>query len=217
MPASRFSQMFVLTLASFFLIATHLVPSASPVRVRLIATLGKRGFYIAYGLISTLALGLFVWTYRSAGPGDWLYGPFDGARPLAVAGMPIAIFLVIGRLTTPAADELRGIYRITTIPGSLGTLLWTLLHLLNVGEDRTVLLFGAMACIAGIAVVKNAVAATRRWPRGSALPFAAMFAGRLSPDWSGIGWIRLGMVATIYVMLLYLHPIVIGVNPLAGL
>jgi len=209
--------MAALSLASFFLIATHLVPSAPPVRGRLVAALGQRGFYIGYGLLSLLALGLIVWAYRTAGPGDWLYGPFDGARLLAVAGMPIAIFLVIGRVATPARAELRGIYRITTIPGSLGTLLWTLLHLLNVGEDRTVLLFGAMAGIAGIAVVKNAIVARRRWPLGSALPFAAIFAGRLAPDWSGISWMRLAIVAAAYAALLYLHPIVIGVNPLAGL
>jgi uncharacterized membrane protein len=208
--------MIALSLASFFLIATHLVPSAPPVRGQLVAALGRRGFYIGYGLLSTLALGLIVWTYRSAGPGDWLYGPFDGARLLAVAAMPIAVLLVVGRLTTRVRGELRGIYRITTIPGSLGTLLWTLLHLLNVGEDRTVLLFGAMASIAGIAAFKNAVVARRRWPLGSALPFAAMFSGRLGPDWSGIGWLRLGLVAAVYVTLLCLHPIVIGVYPLAG-
>jgi uncharacterized membrane protein len=187
------------------------------VRGWLVTVLGSRGFYSAYGLLSLLALGLVIWSYRTAGSGYWLYGPFDNARLLAVAGMPIAIFLVFGRLTTRARGELRGIYRITTIPGSLGTVLWTLLHLLNVGEDRTVLLFGGMAGIAGIAAVKNAVVATRRWPLGSALPFIAIISGRLAPDWSGIGWIRLGIVAAVYVTILYLHPIVIGVDPLAGL
>lgn len=222
MPAARAGiplsmNMLPLALASFFLIATHLVPSTPPVRGRLVAALGSRGFHAGYGLLSLLALGLVIWSYRSAGPGDWLYGPFDHARLTAVALMPIAIFLVIGRLTTPARGALRGIYTITTIPGSLGTLFWALLHLINVGEDRTVLLFGAMAGIAAIAVIKNAVVAGRRWPQGSALPFAALIKGEVAADWSGIGWIRLGLVLAVYTAILSLHPIVIGVDPLAGL
>jgi len=208
--------MLALTLAALFLIATHLLPTAPAVRGRLVAAFGSRGYYAGYGLLSTLALGLVLWSYRTAGSGHWLYGPFDGARLAAVAGMPVAILLVIGRLTTPARGALRGIYTITTIPGSLGTLLWALLHLLNVGEDRTVLLFGAMAAIAVLAAVKNALVAKARWPRGSALPFAAMLKGRLVADWSGIGWKRLGLVAAAYITLLCFHPIVIGVDPLAG-
>jgi uncharacterized membrane protein len=209
--------MFALSLAALFLIATHLVPSTPQVRGRLVAALGNRGFYMSYGLLSTLALGLVLWTYRSAGPGDWLYGPFDGARLVAVAGMPLALLLVIGRLTTRPREALRGIYTVTTIPGSLGTLLWALLHLLNVGEDRTVLLFAAMAGIAAVAAVKNARLAASRWPQGSALPFAAMLRRRVGFDGSGIGWARLGIAAAAYVTLLCFHPIVIGVDPLAGL
>lgn len=209
--------MLALTLTSLFLIATHLVPSAPPVRGWLVAALSSRHFYAGYGLLSTFALSLVIWSYRAAGPGDWLYGSFDGARLLALGLMPVAILLVIGRLTTPARGELRGIYTITTIPGSLGTLLWTVLHLLNVGEDRTVLLFGAMAAIAVMSIVKNTFIAAQRWPLGSALPCAAMLARRTAPDWSGIGWMRLGLAATVYVTLLCLHPIVIGVDPLAGL
>jgi uncharacterized membrane protein len=209
--------MLALSLAALVLIATHLLPAAPPLRGRLIAAFGNRPYYVGYGLLSTLALGLVIWSYRRAGPGDWLYGPFDNARATAVALMPVAIFLVIGRLTTPARGTLRGIYRITTIPGSLGTLLWTLLHLLNVGEDRTVLLFGAMAGIAAVAAVKNTLVAARRWPAGSALPFAALLGGRIAADWAGIGWLRLGLAVALYVALLGLHPLVIGVDPLAGL
>lgn len=204
--------------ATFFLIASHLIPSAPGVRARLLATLGRRSFYVAYSLISIAALALVIISYRAVGPSDWLYVPVDGARALAVYGMPVPVFLLVARLTTPPRTaEPRGIYRVTTVPGSLAVLLWTVLHLLNIGEVRTVIVFGAMAIIAAIALAKNAVLARRNWHGSAAVPFAAILKRRDRFVWREIGWWRVGLAALIYAGLLHLHPFIIGVDPLAGL
>lgn len=209
--------MIPLVLASAFLVASHLVPSTPSVRQRLLHLLGQRPFYLCYGTISATALAALIWAYHRAGPGDWLYGPFEGARWLAVAAMPVAIFLILGRLLTPVTGHrLRGVYRITTVPGSLGTLIWSLLHLINVGEDRTVIVFSSMAIIATGATIKNARLASLWWPSGSAIPFLSILDGRTPWRELDISWAHLLLTVVTYLGLLLLHPLVIGIDPLAG-
>jgi len=142
--------------ATAFLVASHVVPSAPGLREPLIGGLGRRTFLAAYSLVSLLALAWVVWAYRATAPGPWLYLPPPGARWLAGIGMLAAVFLVTARLTTRAdQDKAAGIYRLSAVPGSLGVLLWALLHLLNRGEARLVVIFAGLALLAGWSVVKN--------------------------------------------------------------
>lgn len=195
---------------------SHAVPSAPAIRERLIATFGRTGFYAAYSAISLLTLALVVVAYLDA-EWIWLYTPPPGARWLAVLGMPLAVLLVVGRLTTRAGAEPAGIYRITAVPGSLGLLLWALLHLPNLGAAHQVLLFGAFAAIALIALVKNVRTAPPAFSRIGGVPFFAVVRGRARLEWREIGWWRLAVSLAIYGLLLWLHPRVIGLDPLAGL
>ena len=97
-----------------------------------------------------------VWSYRAADPGIWLHFPSAEAKTFAVLAMPVPLFLLVGRLTTPAKTaEPAGIYRITAVPGSLSVLLWTLLHLAALGEARQVIIFTGMAAISLFSLVKN--------------------------------------------------------------
>ena len=83
---------------------------------------------------------------------------------MALVGMMPAILLLVARLTTrtdPAAPQ--GIYRLSGVPGSLAVLLWALLHLVNLGEARQVVVFSGMALIAAAALIKNLRHATPAW------------------------------------------------------
>jgi uncharacterized membrane protein len=207
-----------LTAAMTLLIASHVVPSAPGVRDQLLARLGRPGFYGAYSLLATVSLGLVVWAFQASGPGPWLYQPVAGARIIALVVMPFALFLVVGRLSTRvASDHAAGIYRISAVPGSLGVLLWTLVHLLNLGEARAVILFGGLALLALLSLVKHLALAGPGHRRRDWLPFAAIIGGRERLVWHEIGWWRVGLAGLIYALLLLLHPIVIGRDPLAGL
>lgn len=209
--------MTALIAATLLLFVSHFVPSAPGRRERLIAVLGRGGFYAAYSAFSLLALGLMIWAYRAAGPTAWLYGPFPWARPVAVIGMFVPFFLLVGRLTQrPDPDQPRGIYGLTVVPGSLAVLLWTLLHLLNVGEARTVVIFAAMAIIALVSLVKHATRASPAQRGAGIVPFAGILRGRQRPSWHEIGGWRLALAAAVYAAVLTLHPLVIGVDPLAG-
>jgi|HigsolmetaAR204D_1030405.scaffolds.fasta_scaffold01283_4 uncharacterized membrane protein len=195
--------MTLLLISLLVLTASHLVPSAPPVKSRLIALMGRPWFYTVYSVVSVLALAAVVAAYRAADPA-LLWLPWPGARPVALLLMPVALFLVVCRLTTRPSAVRRGIYRITAAPGSLGVLIWTLVHLANVGAARTVVLFAAFAVIALAALIKNV---------GTA-PKSASTEGSV---WSEIGWVRPAGAILLYIALLHLHPLVIGVDPLAGL
>lgn len=210
--------MALLIAATLLVIASHVVPSAPGLRERLIETLGRSAFYAGYSLISLLTLGLLIWAYWAAGPQPWLYTPSTAARIIALAVMLLATFLVTARLTTRAQpDRPHGIYRVTAVPGSLGVLLWALVHLLNLGEARAVVVFAGLAVMSLIALIKNLALAGPAYREVGWLPFAAILSGREILFWREIGWWRAGLALLVYASLLYLHPIVIGRDPLAGI
>jgi uncharacterized membrane protein len=165
-----------------------------------------------------VTVGLLIWAYRAAGPQDWLYTPYPAARILALVAMPVAIFLVIARLTTRAPrDRPIGIYRVTAVPGSLGVLLWALVHLLNLGEARAVVVFAGLAAMTAFALIKNLTLSDPAYRDVGWLPFAAIVSRRRILPWREIGWRRVGLALLVYSTILHLHPIVIGRDPLAGL
>jgi uncharacterized membrane protein len=210
--------MALLIAATVLVIASHVVPSAPGLRARLIGTFGRSGFYAGYSLASILTLGLLIWAYRAAGPQDWLYTPAPATRIVAVVAMLLATFLVTTRLTTRASpDRPIGIYRVTAVPGSLGVLIWALVHLLNLGEARAVVVFAGLAVMTLIAVVKHLALAGPADRAVGWLPFAAIAGGREIFVGREIGWWRLGLALLLYASLLYLHPIIIGCDPLAGI
>ena len=207
-----------LILATLFLIASHIVPGLPPVRAYLIEALGRRAFLALYSTVSLAALALVVWSYRAADPATWLYFPPVEAKTFTVLAMPVPLFLLVGRLTTPPeAAKPAGIYRITAVPGSLAVLLWTLLHLAALGEARQVIIFAGMAAIALFALVKNWRTASPASRQAGILPFAGIVRGHQRLKWSEIGWSRPLLTIGLWVALLLLHPIVIGPDPLAYL
>jgi uncharacterized membrane protein len=207
---------------------SHSVLSAPGIRPWLLGHLGRIPFYGLHSVISLTATAGFVWAYVRFGSGSMLYAPLPGARILALTVMPIALLLIVGRITTrtgdahaPAAPE--GIYRLCRHPGSVGLLLWTLVHLMNLAEDRNVIVFGTMAAICLAALVKNEAVRRAADKRGvpcymettSIIPFAAILTGRQRLVVSEIGWPRLGLAILLYGAILWGHPLVLGVDPLA--
>lgn len=133
---------------------------------------------------------------------------------------------MIARLMTPYGEltqpnPVQGIYRITRFPGSLGILLWSLLHLASTGDVKRVLAFSVFALIAVTALVKNERLLGRQEGE-AARAFRA--ATSLVPFGNGggssivalkeTGWKPLLAAVVLYGGLLVLHPIVLGVGPL---
>lgn len=213
--------------SAVLLFASHAIPSWPGVRPALLGRLGRPGFIALHSLLSLVTLTLFVLAYRAADTAGHLFFPADGAAKLAVALMPVAFFLMVARVTTPfgeppAPRPPAGIYRITRFPGSVGLLLWALLHLQATGDARRFILFATMAAIALFAMVKNDwvlrhspspdAAAFRA--QTSAVPFAAILTGHQRLVGREIGFGRLLGALALYAAILYAHPLVFGVDPL---
>lgn len=190
----------------------------------MIARLGRPGFIALHSLGSLATLALFVLAYRAADGGEILFTPAGWAAPLVVVAMPLVFLLLIARITTrfgalDAPNPPRGIYRISRCPGSLGLLVWALLHLNATGDGRRVVLFVTMAAIALFAIVKNEIVLSRS-PDGQAfraatrlLPWPAPIGGWILAL-GEIGWARLAGGVAAYVAMLTAHPWLFGVNPL---
>jgi uncharacterized membrane protein len=84
------------------------------------------------------------------------------------------------------------------------------------GEARAVVVFGGLAVMRLIALVKNLAVAGVGYRHVGWPPFAAILGGRESLVWREIGWWRLALGLPAYAGLLMLHPVVIGRDPLAG-
>ena len=88
------------------------------------------------------------------------------------------------------------------------------------GDARRVLLFATMAAIAIAALVRNEC--RRRRDGGQTapvdiLPFASVVMRHTSLPWREIGWRRLAATAAVDLAILFAHPYVLGVDPLAGM
>jgi uncharacterized membrane protein len=205
-----------LALALSVLIAAHLGPSAPGIRERLIATLGRPAFFSLHGLISA---ALVVWIIRLyTGVGTvWLWSPPGWLRLFAVFAMPVALWLVAARAMERPGDVPLGIYRVSVVPGSAGVLIWTVLHLLNIGHVAGILVFAAFTTIAAVSLVKNWRLAPPACRRVGPVPFLAAVAGRQP---FSVGDLAAGPVLVAlgaWLALLALHPVVIGVDPASGL
>lgn len=182
---------------------THLVPSFPSVRPALVRVFGQTVFRILYSIVSLAILAWLILAYRNAADSAWLWTPPDWGRWVAVAAMPVAIWLITTRLMRPPGRTRSGVYRTIAAPGSAGLTLWAALHLLNVGEARTVLLFGVFLAISLFAFAKYSLTAPPK-PTASAT--------RSTLD----GW-PIAISVAIWISLLMLHPVVLGVDPLAGI
>lgn len=209
--------MIQLAAALVLLVLGHALPSLPGWRGWLIARFGQPIFFATYSLLSALTLVLVILAYRRADPGLWLYGRPADAPLVALALMPLAAFLVVGRLTTRPRETPEGIYRLSAVPGSTGVLLWAGVHLLSLGSTRQVLLFLAMAAIALVSLIKNLRLAPQACRSVGWFPGLAVLRGQQRLVWVELGWWRLLLALALYVLLLWLHPLVIGPNPLAVL
>jgi len=132
---------------------THMGLSSAPVRTRLTARLGERGFL---GLYSLVALGIFVplvWFYfahKHQGAFLWYLGSSPVLRWIMYGGMALALSLLVAGLIRPSPAaiapgkaEVAGAYHITRHPVFMAVGIYGLLHLLVARVNATELAFFA--------------------------------------------------------------------------
>lgn len=224
-----------LALAMGAFVASHVLLSTLPIRSRLIAALGERGFQAGYSLLAVLLLVWLVMAYNAAPVVD-VWWPPAGLRHLSLLLMPVACVLIVAGLTTTnptvaGVDTARhigrgptGIFRITRLPVMWAIGLWAIAHLLANGDAAGMILFSGIAVLAlGGALNSDH---RRRAMLGAAwasfqaqtsfVPFQAILAGRTRLRLGETGVARLIGGLALFAALLFAHPWLFGVSPLPG-
>jgi uncharacterized membrane protein len=229
--------MLVAAAAVFLLI--HLLISGTRVRDALAGAIGQ-GPYM--GIFSVASVVVLVWTAMAYGkaqtggadPLYWSATPLTKWIQLAVTF--VAFMLAVPGLLTPnptsvrmenqldKPDVARGIIRITRHPFLWGVALWAAGHLMVNGDLASLIFFGALLVLAlfGTASIdaKRRRALGEKWDafaaQTSAIPFAAIAAGRQTLKIGEIGWWRLGVAVILWGALLSAHRFLFGVSPLPG-
>jgi len=214
---------FALALVAF--LVSHAVPVRPPVRPWLVARLGAAGFGVAY---SALSLGVLVWLIGAAGRAPhvplWQWAPWQNHVVLAVM-LPVCVILSLaiarpnpfsfGGAQNDRFDPASpGIVRLTRHPLLLALGIWSAAHILPNGDLAHVILFGTFA---GFAMLGGRLVDRRRQremgQRWHDLR-AALSECPASLSLTADTLLRLAAGLMLYAGLIWLHPLVIGVDPL---
>ena len=217
---------FALAYVVFFL--SHSLPVRPPLRPWLQARLGASGFTLAY---SALSLAVLAWLIAAAGRTPhvtlWDWAPWQIHVPLIVMG-PVCVILALsigrpnpfsfGGSRNDQFDPARpGIVRLSRHPLLLALALWATTHAVPNGDLAHVILFGtfaAFALLGGHLIDRR----KRRemgpeWQRMRDRVADARFLC-LPVSWQRLA-ARIAIGIGLYVALLWLHPWLFGVDPLA--
>jgi uncharacterized membrane protein len=214
---------FAFAFAAFFL--THSIPIRPPLRPWAVARLGHAGFGIAY---SALSLAVLAWLIAAAGRAPyvplWDWAPWQNHVVLAVM-LPVCVILSLaiarpnpfsfGGAHNDRFDPARpGIVRLTRHPLLLALGIWSAAHILPNGDLSHVILFGTFA---GFAMLGGRLVDRRRQremgQRWHDLR-AALSECPASLSLTADTLLRLAAGLMLYAGLIWLHPLVIGVDPL---
>jgi uncharacterized membrane protein len=180
----------------FLFFGTHVFAAFRTARAGLVERLGANGYRAAFSVLSGIGLVLIVMGYPFPGGDAPLFAPTAWAPRALIDAMPVVFVLL-------AAANMRAHLRAwLRHPMMIGIAIWALLHLLGRGTVGASVLFGGFA---GYAVFSIIAAETREKPvRG------------WKPEWRfDLMAVAGGLV--VYAVLLYLHPMLFGVDPLAYL
>lgn len=214
---------FAFAFAAFFL--THSIPIRPPLRPWAVARLGHAGFGIAY---SALSLAVLAWLIAAAGRAPyvplWDWAPWQNHVVLAVM-LPVCVILSLaiarpnpfsfGGTQNDRFDPASpGIVRLTRHPLLLALGIWSAAHILPNGDLAHVILFGTFA---GFAMLGGRLVDRRRQremgQRWHDLR-AALSECPASLSLTADTLLRLAAGLMLYAGLIWLHPLVIGVDPL---
>lgn len=214
---------FAFAFAAFFL--THSIPIRPPLRPWAVARLGHAGFGIAY---SALSLGVLAWLIAAAGRAPyvplWDWAPWQNHVVLAVM-LPVCVILSLaiarpnpfsfGGAQNDRFDPASpGIVSLTRHPLLLALGIWSAAHILPNGDLAHVILFGTFA---GFAMLGGRLVDRRRQremgQRWHDLR-AALSECPASLSLTADTLLRLAAGLMLYAGLIWLHPLVIGVDPL---
>jgi uncharacterized membrane protein len=222
-----------LPLAVIAFLAPHVLPSVPGLRPWLIEKLGRAGYLSAYVILSAVTFGwLIVALLRAPYVGLWALSSWQVYVTLVLVALACTLFIAGLATPNPLSLSVRragegipndAILRVTRHPLLWALGLWGLSHVLVNGDVASIVLFGILAIFAlgYIPLMDKRVQKARgleEWNRLSAGTSNMLFAACLRKNSRPLvdRTLLLSVIAglALFVLLLYLHAPVIGVNPL---
>jgi uncharacterized membrane protein len=191
--------MTILILGIIVLIGIHFLPALPELRDSVMARLGRNGYRTLFSVVSLLGLVLLVWGFAKA-PVIQIWAPPLWTRHLALLLMlPVFPLLFAAYLPGKIKAKVRH-------PMLAAIKFWALAHLIANGDLASIILFGSFLVYA----VVDRILIKRR---GGVEPVLAASEAEARRN----DLISLGAGLALYVAFLFwLHPLLIGVSPLAS-
>lgn len=209
-------------------LALHMGISSTPLRGKLIDSLGQKGYLGLYSLLAITALGVMIYSYGSIDQSDHVWLPGTVSYQITKVFVLVAIILlVMGTMTkNPTAvmmedainQDIKGILKITRHPTQWAILLYSIGHLIANGDTASIVLFGTLAIMSGVGMLamdyrKKAIH-DEKWQEfyssTSTLPFAAILSGKTKLQLSELNWVAMVIGIALYGSLYWLHDMVSG-------
>jgi uncharacterized membrane protein len=208
-------------------VVSHVALSRPMIREPLTVRLGRGGYGMLHGIVSLAGLALVFWGFWQA-PYIELWPPLPALRAVPPLIMPFACILFMAGVFNPFAglrgDRLPeggspapGILGITRHPIPWAMMLWAGAHLIANGDLAALLLFGTFFLFAALAPMlvdrRRRRCGEAAWLRFAVASPILPFAGPGAIDWRGIGWKPVLTGLALYIVLLFSHGPVIGMQP----
>jgi uncharacterized membrane protein len=213
-----------LVLASLFFPLSHFLISSTPLRAILVNLLGERRYSLGYSLLAVAALVWLIFAYRHAPARPF----WDAPKWLGLALSPVIVvsgILAVAGLTTPnpvivrsealfnQPDIVRGILRVTRNAFFWGAGLFSIAHVIILGDAAALLTFGSVSFlgIAGASILdaKKARKHGKAWSAFAAMtsniPFLAIVQGRQQLVLREIGLWRIALGVCVSLGAFVLH------------
>ena len=213
-----------LVLASLFFPLSHFLISSTPLRAILVNLLGERRYSLGYSLLAIAAIVWLIFAYRHAPA--WPF--WDAPKWLDLALSPVIVvsgILAVAGLTTPnpvivrsealfnQPDIVRGILRVTRNAFFWGAGLFSIAHVIILGDAAALLTFGSVGFlgIAGASILdaKKARKHGKAWNAFAAMtsniPFLAIVQGRQQLVLREIGLWRIALGVCVSLGAFVLH------------
>jgi uncharacterized membrane protein len=218
--------MTLLLLAAALWVFVHVGISGTRLRDGVVATLGERGFMLAFSLASVVAITLLVLAWRNAETTPLWAAPAWLRWILAAVMLAALILFMTSHKRNPTAvggkglgEEPRGIQRVTRHPMLWSFALWGAVHVIGNGDTASLVFFGAflVTALAGMPSIDAKLARRHgaAWKgfaaRTSILPFGAIAAGRNRLVLSEIGPMPFAVGFVLWAALLHFHRHIFGV------
>jgi uncharacterized membrane protein len=217
--------------AALAFVGAHFLLSSRAIRTALVAKLGESRFRGLYAAVAAVTLGWLIYAYNRTPFAEVWPEPSWGRIAALVLMLLGCIFFVASfaasnpalagnEARAAAAEPGRGIFAVTRHPMLWAFALWGIAHVLVNGDGGSLVFFGAFAVLAlgGMAHIDaRKRASDPGWTKveavTSAVPFAALLAGRAKFRIADLGWWRLLGGVVLFAVLLHAHRAVIGVSP----